>query len=501
MLDAVRLTSDRAREILSREGEPKGDVLALRDAIHGRGSGRVGTRLGRLLGGACVLIALLASGDGIGTSNAAPSDQITNASELRTPRFNGYRPQSHRPDTLAYPTRSNLERDEFWSKVLGVPVYSFRTGEACTRDSLACVYALRPPIFVHQRILDIAARQLINRFKPPNPGPSERTAAVNGLNVILHEWAHAVWKIRNEANADCWAGQWLWDLEKKLDFHPSKRRWHQKYFWGAYQAAIDNGSEYGDEACYYEWNRAPGLFSTKPYERFDDGGNPIPPVPFEPEPAPEPEPEPEEPAPPPTDLRISDHYASNEHFGAKLWSAGAFKQRLYLNLRYSATSTAGHTVTVEWLRPDGTRACSDTWDIEAGYSGSSYWCEIGGDTLPPMAGRWVQRFSLDNGRQTGEWIVEIERLWPPVDISVSKIGSFVDLDWKLRQEAGANDRFVVRLVSPKGVETDSRTWTSMNYIQTSSWFAYASTYFYGSGPWTLHAYWNGSEFFSTVLEM
>jgi hypothetical protein len=372
--------------------------------------------------------------------------------------------------TLAYPRRAALARHAYWSRYFGVPVYGFRTGEACSRDSLGCVYGLRPPMYVHTRVLAIADRQLANRRRPAKPGPGERTAATNGINVLLHEWAHAGHRVANEAQADCWTGQWLWDLERKERFSASKVDWHQRYHWSVYRWAIDTGWEYGDEACFSEWVDAPGLYSGRPYQRWDARGNAIPPQP----PAPPEPPPPPPPPPPPAPFAIRDGYVSNTHFGPQLWLAGPVKQRIYLNLRYESASTSGHTVSVQWIRPDGTTASQGVWAVEAGYTGSSYYADLGTDRLAPMAGRWRVVFELDGGVQKGEYGFDVERHPAPVAADLNPGGSFpiattsFSFRWTLQQELPAADRLTWQAFAPSGALADTRTWTSLALFQSGS---------------------------------
>lgn len=86
-------------------------------------------------------------------------------------------------------------------------------------------------MYIRNDVLARASMQMRLRARAARPSAAERRIATAGVNVLLHEWAHARWKIRDEAQADCWAGQWLWGFETNEGFSRSKIALHQKYTW------------------------------------------------------------------------------------------------------------------------------------------------------------------------------------------------------------------------------------------------------------------------------
>ena len=174
--------------------------------------------------------------------------------------------------------RVKLKRSARWSAYFKVPVISFKAGEMCRRrNSLGCVFGRRPPMYVREDVLTRSNTQMRLRGRAARPSAAERRIAVEGINVLLHEWAHARWGIGNEAQADCWAGQWLWDFENEEGFSRSKRALHQKYYWDLYEIGLEVGSDYSSDECYDIWNTAPDLYSSEETSRFDDAGYSIPP--------------------------------------------------------------------------------------------------------------------------------------------------------------------------------------------------------------------------------
>jgi hypothetical protein len=388
----------------------------------------------------------------------------------------------------AAPQRAALSVDRWWSRYLKVPVVSFRRGEICNRYALGCVRGLRPPLYIRSDVLARAHAQYRQRKSAGRAGIADRRAAIEGINVILHEWAHAEWDIDDEAQADCWAGQWLWDFEARERFARAKAIRHQHYYWDMYDALIESGSEYGSDACYSDWSTAPSFFTGVERERFDHLGNPIPRRRFV---------DPEPPSPPTaTPFGIARAHVSSTHFGPQLWTAGPVLQRVYLNLSYTTVSSSGHTVRVEWIRPDGRSWYAETFTIDPGYSGSSYWTEIGSATLAPMAGTWRVRFALDGGVQSGENTFNVERMGQPVVVSGAQFGASVTVQWRAAQELAANETVRLQVFTPRGFLYLDYLWPSPYLLLSGSWPLYLSSYLYGSGYWTIRVLVNGSVYWN-----
>jgi hypothetical protein len=84
--------------------------------------------------------------------------------------------------------------------------------------------------------------------------------AASGINVLLHEYAHAQYHISIEAMAQCFAGQWLADFEQHFYFTASIREADWSAFWDDYSQRISSGDGYGDFSCATGWD-APDFFT------------------------------------------------------------------------------------------------------------------------------------------------------------------------------------------------------------------------------------------------
>lgn len=139
------------------------------------------------------------------------------------------------------PSESVPQQDPFFTSLFGVPVLAFGPDATCGRDAAAvgCVYDLAPPLYIRRDVLRRAHRQQLAAGAVARPGPAERAAALGGLVVLLHEWAHAQYGVEDEAQADCYAGQWLDAWYRRYGFSTSQRTLDERYFWTEYRVTND----------------------------------------------------------------------------------------------------------------------------------------------------------------------------------------------------------------------------------------------------------------------
>jgi len=240
-------------------------------------------------------------------------------------------------------------------------------------------------MYIRRDVLATATFQWKHRFNDADLREVYR--ATHGVNVLLHEWAHAAGQISNEALAQCWAGQWLDDFEQQRSFSSSIIDVDETAFWEDYNARIDAGDGYGDPACTDPSWDAPDLFSAESVVRpTRPVGPPLPPPPAPGDPA----------------FAVASQWMSTSPNGPAVSSYPYGTSEVFLNIRFQGAVSQPHVIDYDFIRPNGQTFHHNTQSVQVGWTwvwASTYRLDHG----PLDAGTWQVRFSFDGhpaGSQT-----------------------------------------------------------------------------------------------------
>jgi hypothetical protein len=236
-------------------------------------------------------------------------------------------------------------------------------------------------MYIRSDVLATATYQWKHRFDDADLREAYR--ATHGINVLLHEWAHAAAQISNEALAQCWAGQWLDDFEQQRSFSSSIIEVDGTAFWDNYNARIDAGDGYGDRACAEPSWDAPNLFSAQSVVRPARPVGPPPP-------------------PPPTEdpaFAVASQWMSWSPSGPAVSSYPYGTTEVFLNLRFRGAVSQPHVIDYFFTRPNGQTFYRFTQTVQVGWT--SAWASTHRlDHGPLDSGTWLVRFAFD-GHPTG----------------------------------------------------------------------------------------------------